>query len=232
MKRFVWASAVAIGLAWLVVPWVIAWSTPDESGKKEEERQSDMDKPDSEKSGDLKKATFGGGCFWCTEAVFQELKGVESVVSGYSGGETKNPTYREVSTGRSGHAEVIQIQYDPEHTSYEELLEVFWKTHDPTTLNRQGADVGPQYRSIILYHSDEQRELAEKYKRRLNEEKAFTSPVVTEIAKFGTFYAAEKYHQDYFAENPGQPYCRAVILPKLAKFRRAFADKLKKAEAE
>ena len=174
-----------------------------------------------------KLATFGGGCFWCVEAVFQQLKGVESVVSGYAGGQTENPTYKEICNGDTGHAEVIQITFDPEHVSFEDLLEVFWKTHDPTTLNQQGADVGTQYRSVVFYHDDTQRELAETYKAKLNESGIFPNPIVTEISPVPTFYAAEDYHQNYFNENPGQPYCMAVVGPKVEKFRAVFGDKVK-----
>ncbi len=175
----------------------------------------------------LQKATFGGGCFWCTEAVFQQVKGVEAVFSGYSGGKTKNPTYRQICSGTTGHAEVIQVHYDPKVISYEELLEIFWKTHDPTTLNRQGADVGTQYRSVIFYHDDEQKRLAELYKKKLDESKAFSNPIVTEISPFTEFYSAEDYHQNYYESNPAQPYCTFVIGPKLEKFRQVFGDKVK-----
>lgn len=172
-------------------------------------------------------ATFGNGCFWCTEAIFQQLKGVLKAESGYMGGKIKNPTYREVCSGLTGHAEVLQITYDPSVISFEELLEVFWQTHDPTTLNRQGADVGTQYRSVVFYHNDEQKELAEVYKQKLNEAGVWKDPIVTEISPASAFYKAEGYHQDYFSLNPEQGYCRAVILPKVEKFRKVFADKLK-----
>ena len=175
----------------------------------------------------MKKATFGSGCFWCTEAVFQDLAGVESVVSGYAGGHIKNPAYREVCEGRTGHAEVVQITYDPEAISFETLLEVFWKTHDPTTLNRQGNDVGTQYRSVIYYHDEEQKELAQQYKDKLNASGAFSNPIVTEISPMDTFYAAEAYHQNYFKNNPGQGYCSFVIRPKVDKFKQVFGNKLK-----
>jgi peptide-methionine (S)-S-oxide reductase len=175
----------------------------------------------------LQKATFGAGCFWCTEAVFQQLKGVRSVVSGYSGGQVQNPTYEQVCSGRTGHAEVIQITYNPEVISYPELLEVFWQTHDPTTLNRQGHDAGTQYRSVIFYHDESQRELAEQYKEQLDKAGAFNAPIVTEITPFSEFYQAENYHQNYYLENGRQPYCTAVIRPKLEKFRKVFRDKLK-----
>ena len=177
----------------------------------------------------LAKATFGGGCFWCTEAVYQELQGVRSVTSGYSGGQKADPTYEEVCSGFSGHAEVVQIEYDPEQVSFAELLEVFFKTHDPTTLNRQGADVGTQYRSVVFYHDDQQKNIADEIKSKLNESGAFGDPIVTEISPLEKFYAAEKYHQDYFQRNPAQGYCRMVIGPKLDKFRKAFDDKLKSA---
>jgi peptide methionine sulfoxide reductase msrA/msrB len=190
-----------------------------------------MDNADT-KPAKLSQATFGGGCFWCTEAVFRELKGVHSVVSGYSGGARKNPTYKQVTTGRTGHAEVIQIEYDPKVISYKELLEVFWKTHDPTTINQQGNDIGTQYRSVVFYHDDEQRGLAEKYMQKLDESGAFANPIVTEISPFEAFYPAEDYHQEYFELHGEEPYCRLVIKPKMEKFRKAFADKLKGADEE
>jgi peptide-methionine (S)-S-oxide reductase len=173
------------------------------------------------------KATFAAGCFWCVEAVFQELKGVNSVTSGYTGGKIKNPTYREVCSGLTGHAEACEIIYDPSIISYDELLEAFWSSHDPTTLNRQGADRGTQYRSAIFYHNEIQRKLAETYKEKLNSEKAFDKPVVTEISPATFFYYAEDYHQNYYKENGNAPYCTFVIVPKLEKFRRVFKDKLR-----
>mgnify|MGYP001321345506 FL=1 len=172
-------------------------------------------------------ATFGGGCFWCTEAVFQRVKGVEKVVSGYAGGKVKNPTYKEVTSGLTGHAEVIQITYNPALITYPELLEIFWGTHDPTTLNRQGADVGTQYRSVIFYHSAEQKELASAYKHKLEASGAFDRPIVTEISQAGDFYPAEDYHQNYFNMNGNAPYCTYVIQPKLEKFKKVFSEKLK-----
>lgn len=171
-------------------------------------------------------ATFGGGCFWCTEAVFEELKGVESVVSGYAGGHVEHPSYEQVCGKQTGHAEVIRVVYDPREISYEELLEAFWKTHDPTTLNRQGNDVGPQYRSVIFYHNDEQKELAEHYRQKLNESGAYRDPIVTQIEPFTNFYEAEAYHQDYYAKNPNQGYCRVQITPKIQTVRDQFADRL------
>ena len=178
---------------------------------------------------DLEQATFGSGCFWCTEAVFQELKGIHAVVSGYSGGMVQGPTYQQVVTGLTGHAEVVQVTYDPKIITYTELLEVFWKTHDPTTPNRQGPDVGTQYRSVIFYHNDEQHKLAEYYKQQLNAAGAFGAPVVTQIAPLIAFYPAEVYHQDYYSANPRKSYCRSVIRPKVEKVRKVFKDKLKTA---
>ncbi|MBI9070704.1 MAG: peptide-methionine (S)-S-oxide reductase MsrA [Melioribacteraceae bacterium] len=172
-------------------------------------------------------ATFGAGCFWCVEAVFQELKGVEKVVSGYSGGDTENPTYKEICSGTTNHAEVAQITFDPDIISFDELLEVFWKTHDPTTLNRQGADAGTQYRSVIFYHNPEQKEKAEHYKTKLNDSGAFDDPIITEISPLSKFYSAEDYHQDYYSQNKNQPYCAFTITPKIEKLRKVFEDKLK-----
>jgi len=173
------------------------------------------------------EAILGAGCFWCVEAVFEELKGVEHVESGYMGGHIDNPTYQQVSTGQSGHAEVAKIVYNPAIISFKEILEVFWKTHDPTTLNQQGADRGTQYRSAVFFLTTEQKELAEIYKIRLDESGAYSDPIITEITKASTYYPAEKYHQDYYALNSNQGYCQYVIQPKLEKFRKAFADKLK-----
>ncbi len=170
-------------------------------------------------------ATFGGGCFWCTEAIFQRLKGVEKVVSGYSGGFVENPTYKQICEGNTGHAEVIQISFDPKRISYGEILEVFWKTHDPTTLNRQGNDVGPQYRSVVYFHNDSQKHAAEAGLKKISG--MFDRPVVTEISPLGVFYPAEAYHQNYFNQNGGQSYCAFVIKPKVEKFEKSFKDKLK-----
>jgi peptide-methionine (S)-S-oxide reductase len=175
----------------------------------------------------LQIATFGNGCFWCTEAIFQNVDGVEKVESGYMGGKIKNPSYKEVCTGTTGHAEVIQVKYDPAKVTYDELLEVFWKTHDPTTLNRQGADVGTQYRSAVFYHTDEQKALAEVYKKKLTEVKAFDNPIVTEITPASVFYKAEDYHQNYYNLNGSAPYCSFVIQPKVEKFKKVFKEKLK-----
>lgn len=175
----------------------------------------------------MEEATFGAGCFWCVEAVFSELEGVQEVYPGYAGGHVKRPAYKEVCMGTTGHAEVARVKFDPAVISYEKLLEVFWFVHDPTTLNRQGNDVGTQYRSIVFYHNDKQKELAEKYKQRLNEEGAFQDPVVTEITELNNFYEAEANHRDYYLNNPDQPYCRAVVRPKVEKFKTAFSDQLK-----
>ncbi|HEX6224192.1 MAG TPA: peptide-methionine (S)-S-oxide reductase MsrA [Chryseolinea sp.] len=175
----------------------------------------------------LQVATFASGCFWCTEAIFQNVDGVEKVVSGYMGGKVKNPSYKEVCTGQTGHAEVIQVSYDPNKVTYDELLEIFWKTHDPTTLNRQGADVGTQYRSAIFYHTEEQKQLAEKYKKKLTEAEVFDQPIVTEITSASVFYKAEDYHQNYYNLNGNAPYCAMVIQPKVEKFKKVFKEKLK-----
>ena len=182
------------------------------------------------KNSTLETATFGSGCFWCTEAIFLNVEGVKKVVSGYTGGSVKNPTYKEVCSGLTGHAEVVQLTFDPLVVSYDQLLEIFWQTHDPTTLNQQGADVGTQYRSVIYYHSEDQKKSAEFYKNRLDEEGAFANPIVTEISPATTFYRAEDYHQNYFDLNPEQMYCRMVIAPKLEKFQKVFAHKLKDGE--
>jgi peptide-methionine (S)-S-oxide reductase len=178
-------------------------------------------------SNNLEKATLGAGCFWCVEAVFQRLQGVHQVVSGYAGGGVENPTYRQVCTGTTGHAEVVQITFDPEVISFEDLLYVFWRIHDPTTLNRQGPDVGPQYRSVIFYHNGEQKAVAEKSRQETGASGLWPDPIVTEIVLFRNFYKAEAYHQNYYRENPDQPYCRMVIDPKVRKLQKAFPDKLK-----
>ena len=178
----------------------------------------------------LEKATFGTGCFWCTEALYESLDGVFDAVSGYEGGQKPNPTYNEVCTGTTGHAECVEVLYDPKKITYQNLLEAFFRSHDPTTLNRQGADVGTQYRSVIFYHNDEQKRLAETAKAELDKAGAYNSPIVTEISPAETFYTAEAYHQSYFANNPNQGYCAFVIAPKLDKFKKVFREKLKSAE--
>lgn len=171
--------------------------------------------------------TLGAGCFWCVEAIFERLEGVVSATSGYSGGNVKNPTYKEVCTGRTGHAEVVQVVFDPEVLPFAKLLEIFFMTHDPTTLNRQGADVGTQYRSAIFYHNEEQKRIAEEIKVLLGKEKIWNDPIVTEISAFKNFFVAEDYHQEYFANNPNEGYCRMVVAPKVAKFEKLFRDYLK-----
>jgi peptide-methionine (S)-S-oxide reductase len=176
----------------------------------------------------LELATLGGGCFWCLEAAFLELKGVSGVVSGYSGGTVDNPSYEEVCWGETGHAEVTQVSFDPGQLSFQELLYVFFTIHDPTTLNRQGADVGTQYRSVIFYHSEEQRRVAEEVIKELNEAQLWKSPIVTEVAPIGTFYPAEDHHQDYFKRNMFNPYCQFVVAPKVEKVRKVFKEKLKR----
>jgi peptide-methionine (S)-S-oxide reductase len=175
----------------------------------------------------LQTATLAGGCFWCLEAVYDELKGVHSVESGYAGGHMDNPSYRAVCSGTTGHAEVVQIRFDPNVVSYRDLLNVFFTIHDPTTLNRQGADIGTQYRSAIFYHDEEQKKIAEEVIRDLNAQKIWDNPIVTEVTQFDKFYVAEDYHQEYFAKNPYQPYCQVVVAPKVAKFRKHFLEMLK-----
>ena len=175
----------------------------------------------------LETATLAGGCFWCTEAIFRRIKGVREVISGYTGGDMKAPSYQQVSTGRTGHAEAVQITFDPRIISYDSLIEVFWATHDPTTLNRQGADVGPQYRSAIFYHSDEQRRTAEASKSKWEASGKLSGKIVTSIEPFKSFYPAESHHQDYYATNPHNSYCSIVIEPKIRKLLRDFADEVK-----
>lgn len=176
----------------------------------------------------LDTATLGAGCFWCVEAIFQNLEGVHSVYAGYAGGHVNNPTYKQVCDGGTGHIEVAQITYDPSKISFEELLTVFWKTHDPTTLDRQGNDVGDQYRSVIFYHTENQKLLAEKSKKEMNESGYYDAPIVTVIEPLSNYYKAEDYHQDYFKNNPNQPYCQMVVQPKVEKFKKEFKEKLKK----
>ncbi len=222
MKRSrVWLAIVSILVAITGVLWAtgaIAWPEVDE-----DHAQASVDPLPA----GHERVTFGSGCFWCTEAIFREVKGVDSAVSGYSGGTVRNPTYREVCGGDTGHAEVVQVTYDPNVISFKDLLEIFWKTHDPTTKNRQGADFGPQYRSAIFYHTQQQRQLAEEYKNKLNAAGAFAAPIVTEITPFKEFYSAENYHQNFYARNPKRSYCAMVIQPKLDKFHAAFQDKMK-----
>ncbi|MBS1769135.1 MAG: peptide-methionine (S)-S-oxide reductase MsrA [Acidobacteria bacterium] len=176
----------------------------------------------------LERATLAGGCFWCTESVFDELRGVESVVSGYSGGHKDSPTYQEVCTGTTGHAEVIQIEFDPAEIDFSDILRVFFTVHDPTTLNRQGGDIGTQYRSSVFYHSEAQKQAAEDVIREIDAAAIYPNPIVTEVVPFEKFWPAEDYHQEYFVNNPNQPYCSAVIAPKVAKFRKMYAERLKR----
>jgi peptide-methionine (S)-S-oxide reductase len=204
-------------------------STADKSMKNDSSPNQQPQTPTSgtDNQDHLEAATFGSGCFWCTEAFFESLKGVKSVVSGYSGGFVKNPAYKEVCSGRTGHAEVTRITFDPAVISYAELLEVFWATHDPTTLNRQGNDSGTQYRSVIFYHNAEQERIALASREAAKESGTWPNPIVTEISPLVNWYPAEDYHQDYFANNPEQPYCAFLIRPKMDKFKKAFAEKLK-----
>jgi peptide-methionine (S)-S-oxide reductase len=197
-------------------------------GQTNERKQiKNMQEP-SLNSAQLDTATFGAGCFWCVEAVFQRLNGVVSIESGYSGGHIKNPAYREVCMGTTGHAEVCRIVFDKSKVSFDELLEVFWKTHDPTTLNKQGNDIGTQYRSAVFYHNEEQKQLAEKYKKAINESGAYPSPIVTEISPLINYFKAENYHQNYFNQNGQEGYCKYVIQPKVEKFEKIFKEKVKK----
>jgi len=182
---------------------------------------------DMNRNSSLEVATLGGGCFWCLEPVYEDLQGVKDVVVGYSGGHVPDPSYRRVTTGTTGHAEVVQVYFDPDEISYREILEVFFTIHDPTTPNRQGADIGPQYRSIILYHDQEQRATAEEVIRELEEEGVWNRPIVTEVVPFEVFYKAEEYHQEYYKKNPGAGYCQVVIAPKVSKFRQTYREKLK-----
>ena len=175
----------------------------------------------------FEKATFGAGCFWCSEAVFARLEGVKEVVSGYAGGAKESPTYKEVSSGDTGHAEVVEITYDPQKISYDQLLEVFWNTHDPTTPDRQGNDVGSQYRSVIFYHTDQQKRIAKESKEKLEQSGKYNAPIVTQILPYKSFFKAEGYHQDYYEKNQGAPYCQLVIQPKIEKLEKQFKEKLK-----
>jgi len=208
-------------MKWIFIITIIFGFIPYSNAQVREENKT------LNKSLSMDKITLGAGCFWCVEAVFSELKGVKSVVAGYAGGTVENPSYKEVCKGNTGHAEVAQISYDPSQISLADILQVFWKTHDPTTLNRQGADVGTQYRSVIFYHTKEQGKLALQYKKELSESGAWKNPLVTEVLPIPKFYRAENYHQDYYSQNGDQQYCKYVIQPKLDKFRKVFASKLK-----
>ena len=186
-----------------------------------------QEKPRTNSPKRIEVTTLGGGCFWCTEAVFSQLKGVEKIEPGYSGGNIENPSYEQVSTGKTGHAEVAQITFDPAVISFKEILQIFFSTHDPTSLNRQGTDIGTQYRSVIFYHDDEQKAIAEQVIKELSDEEAFDAPIVTQVEPLKAFYKAEDYHREYYKRHPEQPYCRVVIAPKIAKFRQLYLDKLK-----
>jgi len=191
-------------------------------------KESNKQKPQIKSSSmETETITFGSGCFWCTEAIFQQVKGVEKVVSGYSGGHVVNPTYEQVCEKNTGHAEVCQLTFDPSQVSVDELLEIFWQTHDPTTLNQQGNDVGPQYRSVVFYHNEMQKQRAEFFLNELSKSGAYEKPIVTTIEPYKNFYKAENYHQDYYKQNGSQPYCYFVIRPKVEKFEKAFKDKMK-----
>ncbi|CAM3395979.1 peptide-methionine (S)-S-oxide reductase MsrA [Aquirufa ecclesiirivi] len=211
--------------AWVILGIVISFSHFSCGNATKDKINTKMTNTESSHA-QLETITFGAGCFWCVEAVYQRVKGVQKVVSGYMGGKMKNPSYRDVCTGLTGHAEVCQLTYDPKVVSFETLLEVFWQTHDPTTLNRQGADVGTQYRSAIFYHTAAQKAAADQWKQNLNAKRVFPNPIVTEIVAESTFYPAEDYHQDYFNQNGEEPYCKIVIKPKMDKFLKAFKDKL------
>jgi peptide-methionine (S)-S-oxide reductase len=212
---------VVLGCATILAQVAVAQKSSGQSNNKSESKRSMA-------TANLEKATFGAGCFWCTEAVFQRLEGVVAVESGYSGGTIANPTYEQICTGTTGHAEVTQITFDPAKISFDDLLQVFWKTHDPTTLNRQGNDTGTQYRSVIFYHNEKQKDLSEKYKKELGASGAWKNPIVTEISPFTAFYKAESYHQNYYNDNKFQPYCTFVIGPKLEKFEKVFKNKMKR----
>jgi len=210
----------------LVLATIVA-TTISSCGQSNPNKEASMSENSlSEKS--LETATFGSGCFWCTEAIFLNVDGVSKVESGYAGGKVKNPTYKEVCSGLTGHAEVVQLKFDPKVISYDELLEIFWQTHDPTTLNQQGNDVGTQYRSVVFYHNEDQKKAAEYYKNKLEEEKVFDNRIVTEITAYPGFYKAEDYHQNYYNLNKSEPYCSYVITPKLDKFKKVFKDKIKR----
>lgn len=237
--RYQFVSLMACVLGMVISCGCLAQQTPVAGPVKQNEQTSKSDasqkkanasQPKQQVKRKVETAIFGAGCFWCVEAVFQELDGVLSVKSGFTGGHKANPTYDEVCDGKTGHAETCMIKFDANKISYKELLEVFWKTHDPTTLNRQGADKGTWYRSAVFYLSEDQKELATKYKKKLDASGAFPNPIVTEITKASAFYAAENYHDNYYKQNQNAGYCQAVIRPKMDKFRAAFSDKLKSAK--
>lgn len=221
MKR-IFAAMILLALA------VVGCAAANGSESRALTEEGQVAMPSSDK---LKKATFAGGCFWCTEAIFTELEGVYKVTSGYTGGSVENPTYKQVCSGDTGHAEGVEILYNPEEITFEELLEIHFKTHDPTTLNRQGADTGTQYRSAVFYHDEQQKEATESIIKALTEENVYPDPIVTEVTPAVVFYSAEEYHQDYYANNTQAGYCQMVITPKVEKFRKVFAEKIRKAKA-
>jgi methionine-S-sulfoxide reductase len=226
-KTYYYLAATAVlGVSLVALVFAGSPNMPNSTDQNPPARPSNSQPTDSSK---LETATFASGCFWCSEAVFQQLRGVKSVVSGYSGGLAENPTYEEVCSGTTGYAEAIQVTFDPTVIPYTDLLQVFWQTHDPTTLNRQGNDIGTQYRSAVFYHNDQQRKVAEEYKQQLDSSKTFSGPIVTEITQYTNFIPAEKYHQDYYQQNPNQGYCQYVIRPKVEKFRKQFASLLQDA---
>ncbi len=223
LKKTIVISIVSVTV--LLLMGSLIFNTPNEN---KQITKKDLNTKPMDNNTKLDTATFGEGCFWCTEAIFQRLKGVKEVISGYSGGHAANPSYEEVCTGSTGHAEACQIIFDPNTISYDELLKVFWKTHDPTTLNRQGNDIGTQYRSVIFYHNEMQKNLAEKYKKGLDASGAYERKIVTAIEPYKNFYKAADYHQNYYNNNSNKPYCAFVIGPKLDKFEKVFKNDLKK----
>jgi len=227
MQRIIKSALGRLTILTMISGVAVSTSCNDTRGEAPNENSERENMSETENT---KLATFGGGCFWCVEAVFQRLDGVVSVRSGYTGGMVKDPTYEQICTGKTGHAEVCQVRFDPEKIGFDELLEVFFNTHDPTTKDRQGNDVGTQYRSVVFYHDDEQKQQAEQYIKKLTDSGAFKNPIVTEVSPLGEFYAAEKYHQNYFNLNPNQGYCRFVIQPKVEKLKKNFKEKLKQDE--
>lgn len=226
MLRSVIYAILIVGSLWMIRTLFVRFNVRSVKSDVIEQISRDAAKEVGVDQDETSVATFGNGCFWCTEAIFESIPGVNKVTSGYSGGAIVNPTYKEVCSGKTGHAEVIQITYDPAQVTFTDLLRAFWQSHDPTTLNRQGNDTGTQYRSVIFFHDETQKELAEFFKKKLNEMSAFGAPVVTEISPFEGFYAAESGHQDYFTRNPNKGYCRMLIQPKLEKFKEAFDSDL------
>ena len=230
MNRFSFSHALLITACLLLAPTIGCQAPVAQSEKFPAPDPTVGETDDTQGNKKMETATFGGGCFWCTEAVFLQLKGVKSVKSGYMGGHVDNPTYDQVCGKQTGHVEVIQIEFDPNVIKFDDLLQIHWKTHDPTTMDRQGNDVGPQYRSAVFYHNESQKAKSESYKKKLNEQNVFGAPVVTVVEPAAKFWVAENYHQNYFANNPNSGYCRLLIPKKLAKLKAAFADKIKTPE--